>query len=81
MGSNPNYKLTCGQHPDHNTITAFVSKMQKDIRPLFHEIASIINLQLSAFQAATKCKKAESVLTPLFNMSIGAIARSFVILT
>jgi transposase len=30
--------LTCGQHPDHSTIAAFVSSMQEEIQPLFRDV-------------------------------------------
>ena len=30
--------LTCGQHPDHSTIAAFVSTMREQIQPLFREV-------------------------------------------
>ncbi len=30
--------LTCGQHPDHSTIAAFVSSMQEAIPPLFRDV-------------------------------------------
>jgi transposase len=30
--------LTCGQHPDHSTIAAFVSTMREQIQPLFRDV-------------------------------------------
>ena len=30
--------LTCGQHPDHSTIAAFVTSMQEEIQPLFRDV-------------------------------------------
>jgi transposase len=30
--------LTCGQHPDHSTIAAFVATMQEEIQPLFRDV-------------------------------------------
>jgi transposase len=30
--------LTCGHHPDHSTIAAFVSSMQEEIQPLFRDV-------------------------------------------
>ena len=30
--------LSCGQHPDHSTIAAFVSTMKQEIQPLFRDV-------------------------------------------
>jgi transposase len=30
--------LTCGQHPDHSTIAAFVATMKEEIQPLFRDV-------------------------------------------
>ena len=30
--------LTCGQHPDHSTIAAFVSSLKDEILPLFRDV-------------------------------------------
>ena len=51
--------LTCGQHPDHSTIAAFVSSMKDEILPLFRDVLLVceeMNLLGGTMFALDGCK-------------------------
>jgi transposase len=58
--------LTCGQHPDHSTIAAFVSSMKGEILPLFRDVLLVCeeeDLLGGTFFALDGCKLSSNAST------------------